>query len=250
MEIMGERTMISKELLLEAAKRKGLTNKEHIEKDYYQDLFLFHIYKQTNLLVFKGGTALYKFYQLPRFSEDLDFSVLQQSDIKAILFLTVEKIPHAKISEVKEMRESILCKIRCPGIITAGNTIRIDISTDNPVLSKFEVKNYIPPYIDINPFAARVMNIQEIIAEKIHALLARQKSRDVYDLFFILRFTTLDKELVLRKLNHFGMKFDIVFIQKRIQNLAPVWKAELGVFILGELPDFEVVRDFVVEKLS
>lgn len=49
--------MIIKEMLIETAKKKGLSNKEHIEKDYFQDVLLFKIYKHTNLLIFKGGRS-------------------------------------------------------------------------------------------------------------------------------------------------------------------------------------------------
>ncbi|MEK6848678.1 MAG: nucleotidyl transferase AbiEii/AbiGii toxin family protein, partial [Nanoarchaeota archaeon] len=77
--------MITKEILMQNAKAKGLTNKEHIEKDYFQDKLLYSIYRQTNLLVFKGGTALYKLYNLPRFSEDLDFSIINKLDAPAII---------------------------------------------------------------------------------------------------------------------------------------------------------------------
>ena len=60
--------MITKEMLKAIGRRKGLTNRGHIEKDYFQDLFLYH--------TFKGGTCLYKIHNLPRFSEDIDFSVI------------------------------------------------------------------------------------------------------------------------------------------------------------------------------
>ncbi len=250
MEINSECTMITIEMLLEAAKRKRLTNKEHIEKDYYQDLLLFHLHQQTNKLIFKGGTALYKLYQLPRFSEDLDFSLIGETDLRAILTLAVEKIPEAKINEIKELQGSFLCRIRFSGIITSGNTVRIDISMNNPLLEKFDVKNYVPTYPDLNPFALRVMNVKEIVAEKIHALFAREKSRDLYDLFFLLRFVEFDKNLVQKKLSHFKMRFDGKKIAERIDNLEAVWEKELTAFILGKLPPFEIIRDFVMKRLK
>jgi len=74
--------LIEKEFLLRVARNKGLKNREHIEKDYFQDLLLYHLYKKSNNFVFKGGTCLYKLYNLPRFSEDLDFSVLSQENIE------------------------------------------------------------------------------------------------------------------------------------------------------------------------
>ena len=45
------------------------------EKDYVEELFLDEIYTITGELVFKGGTALSKFYNSIRFYDDLDFSL-------------------------------------------------------------------------------------------------------------------------------------------------------------------------------
>lgn len=120
--------MITKELLLEIAKKKGLKNKEHIEKDYFQDKFLYELYKKTNKLVFKGGTALYKIYGLPRFSEDLDFSVLGEFD-EGVIEEVTSKI--GEIKTMKKLKDSLQIKIGFKGILTVYNTLRIDINFKN-----------------------------------------------------------------------------------------------------------------------
>jgi len=171
--------MITKEILQESAKRKGLSNKEYIEKDYFQDLVLFNIYKKTNLLVFKGGTALYKLYDLPRFSEDLDFSLLENFDFEKVVGEVAKNIEGASVREIKKTEGSVLIKMGFKGIITSYNTIRLDISLKNPLIDKFDVKSYISSYADINPFSLRTMSLKEIVAEKIHAILNREKARDL-----------------------------------------------------------------------
>ena len=66
--------MIKREELLRIASLKGLPPRL-AELDYLQDITLLGIYREFgNKLVFKGGTCLYKLYQLNRFSEDLDFT--------------------------------------------------------------------------------------------------------------------------------------------------------------------------------
>lgn len=97
--------MISKEELLRAGKHKGLNNKEHIEKNYFQDVFLFNLYRKTNIFVFKGGTALYKLYNLPRFSEDLDFSLVEEIDgdkIKKIIYEVTSESDFFSIKDIKK----------------------------------------------------------------------------------------------------------------------------------------------------
>ena len=242
--------MITKEILIETAKRKGLLNKEYMEKDYFQDLLLFNIYKQTNLLIFKRGTALYKLYGLKRFSEDIDFSLIGDLNVEIIIKKALENIENSEIKEIKRLKNSILIKIAFKGIITKYNTLRIDINLKNPVLDKFDVKNYTSSYIDINPFSLRVLSPKEILAEKLHSLLNRESARDLYDLFFLLKFVDLDKLLITKKLSFFNMKIDYTAFKKRIKNLESLWEKELSSFVLSDLPDFKSVSSFVLSKLE
>ena len=106
--------MIEKEMLLEIGRKKGLTNKEYIEKDHFQDLFLFYLYKKTNKFIFKGGTALYKIYSLPRFSENLDFSLIEHfssEDAEKIIKEIVENNNNFRINSIKTTKDSLLTKI-------------------------------------------------------------------------------------------------------------------------------------------
>jgi len=64
--------MISKLELTRIAEIKHLTVR-NTEKDYLLELLLHILSDDRRSLIFKGGIALYKFYNLNRFSEDLDF---------------------------------------------------------------------------------------------------------------------------------------------------------------------------------
>ena len=239
--------MIDREFLLKVAKNKGLKNREHIEKDYFQDVLLYHLYKKSNNFIFKGGTCLYKLYNLPRFSEDLDFSILTQKNIKETIESVAREL-NAKI-ESKKTKTSFLFKLRFSGILTQFNIVRIDVSLYNIVFG-FEVKNYVSPYIDIPPFSLRVLKLEEILAEKIHALIKRNNARDLYDLFFLLRFVVPNEELIQKKLEIFKMKFDKEIVKRKIEEIKPKWEAELKPFLLTELTDFEVAEGFVKRKLG
>lgn len=242
--------MIKKEMLEEIAGKKGLINKEHIEKDYFQDLLLFNICKKTNLFIFKGGTCLYKIYNLQRFSEDLDFSLLKDCNAEDIIKEAIKNIEGCKIKEIKKTKDSLIIKISFNGIITKYNTLRIDINLRDTILSDFEIKQYTSDYIDINPFSIRVLSLKEIVAEKVHSLMAREKARDLYDLFFLLKFAEIDKKIINKKLSFFNMSFSYDKIEKRINNLKTLWEKELNSFILSELPEFNLVKSFVLSKLK
>ncbi len=240
--------MIGREMLLQVAKKKGLKNREHIEKDYFQDLFLFHLYRETNLLVFKGGTALYKIYNLPRFSEDLDFSVLKETGVEALINRVADRI-NAEVRGVKRMKSSMTIKLGLKGILTSQNTLRIDVNTKNVVFG-YEVKHYVSDYIDINPFSLRLLELKEIVAEKVHSILQREKSRDLYDLFFLLRFVEPERKTIEKKLAVFSMAFDFEEFKKRVEGMKKAWQKELAPFVLTELTDFDIVKGFVLAKLA
>ena len=242
--------MITREILEETARKKRLFNKEYIEKDYFQDLLLFNIYKQTNLLIFKGGTALSKLYGLQRFSEDLDFTLMGDTNIEETIRKALLNINNSDIKEIKRLKNSISIKIAFKGIITKYNTVRIDINLKNIILEKFNVKNYVSSYPDINPFNLRVLSLKEIVAEKIHSLLNRESARDLYDLFFLLKFVDIDKQLITKKLEIFDMKINHSTLKKRVNNLKGLWEKELSSFVLYELPKFNEVSKFVLKKLS
>lgn len=241
--------MITKEELLNIGKRKGLKNKEHIEKSYFQDLFLFNLYKESNIFVFKGGTALYKIYNLQRFSEDLDFSLIgREEEAKEIIERVVGKISGFSIKEIKEFKNSILVKISCKGLLTKYNSLRIDTSLKNKIFLPIDVKNYVSDYLDI-PFSLKVLNPEEIISEKIHSILNRKKARDLYDLFFLLKQFKFNKKITQEKLKLFNQKYSFEIISRKIANLKPLWKSELDSFVLEELPDFELAKDYVLKNI-
>ncbi|MEK6887496.1 MAG: nucleotidyl transferase AbiEii/AbiGii toxin family protein [Candidatus Aenigmatarchaeota archaeon] len=244
--------MISKEMLLEIGKKKGLKNKEHIEKDYFQDVFLLNLFGKTNRLVFKGGTAIYKLYGLSRFSEDLDFSSLdsEPGSVERIIEHVLDNIDFFELKGMKRTKDSLLIRISADGILTKYNSLRIDVNLRNKIISGFDVKNYVSEYVDINPFSMRVLKPGEMMSEKVHSLFARKNARDLFDLFFLLRMSKLDKNLVKEKLKIFGMKYDEKLLKKKINDIEDIWDKELKAFVLAELPDFDVVKKFVLVRLG
>ena len=65
-------------------------------------------------------------------------------------------------------------------------SIKLDVSVRKDVLRNPDTKYPLPAYLDITTFTVPVMNIEEIIAEKIASVLERDKMRDIYDLYFLL----------------------------------------------------------------
>lgn len=240
---------INSELLKRIGEESGLKNREHIEKTWFQDHLLYYLSKKRDDLIFKGGTALYKFYSLPRFSEDLDFSTDKKID-KTLLEEFCKK-NNIKL-DYKKIKNSHLFKLRFKGKLTQENTIRLDINISKTYPA--EKKELISNYPDILPFIINVMPLEEIFAEKIHAILNRTKARDLYDLFFLLRIIKPKKDFILKKLkdkelilNNDELKKNLL---KKIDDYSYIWEEELKHFVLGDLTDFLIVKKFVLEKIN
>lgn len=244
--------MITKSDLIDIAKLKEIDNIGYAEKDYLIELILFLLSKNTKQeLIFKGGTALYKFYKLERFSEDLDFS-----EIKTINFnLLIKKILsdlskfkiEAKVSKIKEPFSSILATFKIKGPLYDGNprtfsNIRIDINRKSGVELQPSRLKLISFYTEIPSFYALVMQEKEILAEKIRAILTRNKARDLFDAFALVEGgLEIDTKLIEKKLIYYNLKFDKGELSQAIDKKEDLWIRELRPLV-RELPSFADVK--------
>lgn len=201
-----------------------------ILKDIYSDIGL------ANCLGFKGGTALLFFYDLPRFSVDLDFNLLDLAKEKTV-YEKVRKIllKHGKIfDEAMKFHGSII-------VLDYGvgeRKLKIEIS-NRQWNNHYERKNL----LGIN---MPVMVAPDMFAHKLCALLDRGEltNRDIFDSwFFMQKQTPINKEIVETR-----MKMPLVdYMQKCIDHLEGM--SDRGILNgLGELMD-EDMKKFVRTKL-
>ena len=112
------------------------------EKDYLQHIILQAISENTgNQMVFKGGTSLQKTIKMPRYSEDLDFTVKKIETHKLCSKITERINYYGYENQFKKTKpvtgETI--KFRVKGPIYDGNplseaTIRLDLSQRENVI--------------------------------------------------------------------------------------------------------------------
>ncbi|ODS38306.1 hypothetical protein BEH94_09725 [Candidatus Altiarchaeales archaeon WOR_SM1_SCG] len=124
--------------LMRTAKLKGITNRGYAEKDYLQDILLLSLSKNTkNELVFKGGTCLYKFYNIDRFSEDLDFSCMKDFNVGRLIKKVIADMNlfgmKSEVAGKRETTDSILLSLKISGLLYRGTArsisrIQIDIN--------------------------------------------------------------------------------------------------------------------------
>ena len=200
---------------------------------------LYDIYSDhelLRLLGFKGGTMAYLFYDLPRFSIDLDFDLLDINK-EQLVFEKVKKIL-SKYGEVKQednKRYSLFFMLRYE---LGQHNIKVDINK-RTFGSSYEVKNYLG--IDI-----LCMKIEDAVANKFVAMYERlgEANRDIFDMhFFLSKHLGYNVEIISSRTN-----LDIKdFIDNNIKNLENL----NDIYILdglGELVD-EKQKYFIKNKL-
>lgn len=251
-----------------------------IEKDYVLDWALWGISNDNflkNNIIFKGGTALHKVY-FPdwRFSEDLDFTSIQNIDLislkESILNLCNEVTKKSGIGlNLKNIRPSgslnenwsyeISIEYTGPRGQTRDNLpmILFHITYDEPILYEPQKKFISKPYEDVPAdFVILTYPIEEILAEKLRTVLyQRCYPRDVYDLWRLLNEVMfyIDLERLIpayeKKCHHRGITLaGLPFnINERIQRLKKHWEKGLQRQIPNP-PKFDVVCQELMEKLN
>jgi predicted nucleotidyltransferase component of viral defense system len=85
-----------------------------------------------------------------------------------------------------------------------------------------------------------VLDQNEIAAEKVRCILTREKARDVYDLWFLLkRGVKIDTPQVNRKCKIYGVTYDRDEFIEKLNEKRGMWTRDLKSFIIGSLPEFD-----------
>ena len=237
-----------------------------VEKDYLQDLLLYQVYaNSSNEMVLKGGTAFSKFYSSDRFSEDLDFTISDgvenpEEFSKSVIEKAVEKLEYKhSYKENPHSNEygTVLSTISIEGPRYNGKEstlqqISFEISTIGRLYLGRDALPRNPVYADARPYVALVMKREEILAEKIRALMSQKRKhreRDLYDIYFFLgKGTRANREVVRKKLLEADIEPSIEGFAKAVDGVAATWKS-LEPMVQHRLEDFSYVSDFVSKRI-
>lgn len=201
------------------AKCQSLDEEISLIREIVQEIALLGLWRAKfyEHAAFYGGTALRLIYSLPRFSEDLDFSLLKvdkdfdlmnysqaiQSELEAFGF---------KVSFTKKLKQKMS---RIESAFIKGNTqvhlleiesqfqkkinkealfkVKLEVDIDPPLDFETSVHSLFWPI----PFSVKSLAIEDLFAGKLHACLCRSeriniKGRDWYDfLWYVGRKTSL-----------------------------------------------------------
>jgi len=147
-----------------------------ILKDIYSDSTI------GQILGFKGGTAAYLFYDLTRFSVDLDFDLLD-SEKESHIFEQVKKIleSYGTLKEIENKRYNLFYLLSYDNKIEGAQNVKVEINKRD-FGSKYEIKNYLG-------IPMKVMIREDMMAHKMVAMYERigEANRDIFDVYFFLQ---------------------------------------------------------------
>lgn len=206
-------TIISQ--MLQNYKIDNIEDKKHAMKEIMQEVTLAALAKTDFFkhAAFYGGTALRIFYNLDRFSEDLDFSLLTVNEdfsfekyIPAIHHVVESLGLKFKVTEKQKTNEShiksaflkdntkehflVFYPESSDNLMLHRDetiTVKFEVDTIPPDDARTELKFRLLPF----PYQIRIYDMPSLFAGKIHAVLARGwkhriKGRDLYDYIFYL----------------------------------------------------------------
>jgi hypothetical protein len=164
-----------------------------IRREYLQLHTLNQLYqlRPTDNLYFKGGTAIRLLLDSPRFSEDLDFaSNLAPAQLNKLMRQLATKLqdlqPQLQLKHLYSGQRSVRYQLNHhPQDIKFPLNIRLDLGFDGLPLDPQTSALTTEFPIIIFPFINH-QSPAEILAEKIAALLSRNKGRDIFDLWYLL----------------------------------------------------------------
>lgn len=231
-----------------------------IEKDYAITNILSVISRFSKLekMVFKGGTAIKKIHFADfRFSEDIDFTCSE--DISADLGEILEGKIHdidVNVTEVKQEEtaieeESRQFTVKYKGYNDYPNSVKIDLSLRESVQNGSSNLNVLHNYDDLSKFKIPTMTLEEIMAEKVRAIVYSGAPRHLYDLNFLFgKRISLKPVLVRKKISLYGDEFNLDRFNRSISRMAVRWKRDLERLLPEEPPQFNEVSANVSQKIS
>jgi len=230
-----------------------------IYREYLQLLFLKYFYdqKESEQVFFKGGTAIRFLLGSFRFSEDLDFSSLlnEAKLIKLINKSLVDLNREVKVDfkQNKTIAQAFSGRLfeKLAGFDFAL-TVKLDFSLrEKPVLPE---NSLIETVFPISPFP-KVVHLakEELLAEKIRAILTRNRGRDIFDLWFLLsKKVPIDWKLVNKKMKLYKKTADMAKLIQAVQKISQSQiKDDLNKFLPLNYRDLVLqLKDLTLKKLT
>ncbi len=228
-------------------------SKVKLTKDYFVTLLLYLV-RNVEGIYFKGGTAINKiFLNHPRLSEDIDFTLTRDvSEVKKeIVEIIKESQIFEEITEDKNVDGFLRIVVNYNGFEGENESVFIDLNRRSKLLHAPEIHKIKHFYIPFIPsFLVKTIAKEEMIAEKVAATIGRNKPRDHFDVYNILREgIPINLELAKQKCVASGDEFSIPKMFNKAQTLKNRWDRDM-VALLAEPVSFQEVMRYLAKHFK
>ena len=199
-----------------------LKKESHKDIARAQDIIIEELYGIFDRAVIHGGTGIWRCYHGNRFSEDIDVYIPKDLAKLEILFHEFEK--RGFIVEKKKITEnSLYSNLNLNGVAVRFEAL---FKKESGLLKNYETA-------EGGLIVVYSLSSEGFIEEKVDAYLNRLKIRDLYDIFFLLRYSDPKK---IEK-----------YLLKLIRNFKnPIDREDLKVLILeGVVPETGKMLDYI-----
>ena len=259
------------------ARRIGVRDQQ-IEKDYILSWILQGISQHKQLstsIIFKGGTVLKKVYfEDYRFSEDLDFTLLQNNipnkqifdwfsevfeyirDEANIPLEIIDSESHRDSREIEGGGINFYIHYVGPlGGLGANKRVKVDLSRGEQLQFEPVMQSTILSYSDLEEHQLLCYPLEEVLVEKLRSVMQRMQARDLYDIWYLLEIHEMD-------IAHCSIEFrakceskeiDPTDFHNKLTQRLPQYKGQWQSSLadqIQDLPDFEHVEREVMRHVK
>lgn len=198
-----------------------------------QDKVLDVVFNIEDTFYLTGGTALSRFYQEKRYSDDLDFFTNSSNRFGyAVKNIVSELLKNFVVEYELESKDFIRIKI--------DSLLQVDFVNDR-------VPRYKEPNILKNGY--QIDTIENILSNKITAVIGRDNPKDIFDIYLISKFYTIDWSKILKSAQDKSVfSFDDLII--RLKSFPPQLLQSIRLVDKTFLDNFENEFPQIIETIQ
>ncbi|MFT4249790.1 MAG: nucleotidyl transferase AbiEii/AbiGii toxin family protein [Candidatus Woesearchaeota archaeon] len=232
-----------KKRIIQTAAKTGFAQRL-ILKDYYLTQVLYAI-KDVKNIFFKGGTALNKiFLNHARLSEDIDFTVTNLKQARKDIQQLLRQIPFIQaITTGKDVKGFVRIICEYETFTQTTDTIYVDLNENATLLKKPQKQQISHYYENIPVYEVFCLDKQELIAEKVAATIQRNKPRDHYDIYQIIKHQLpISMQLVTTKCAHENTDELVIRMFSQAKKLYNRWDEDMVALLQEPVSFHEVMQ--------
>ena len=176
--------------IAEQKARELKIDKAQVVREYWELIVLKGLCESSfgRYLIFKGGTALRLTYNSPRFSEDLDFSLIKEvlkGKFSSLIKKIIAPFPDLSLTDLEEKYYTYLAEIKVtPNYLPYPFRIKVEISKREMKNYQWELKLLSSP-VTVVQVMGQVATLKQIYKDKLACLKGRAKPKDLFDLWYV-----------------------------------------------------------------